>query len=134
PVLHPAGIEDAMNLGLHGIAMSRYSGCWTGFKIVSDFADSSAWVFSNPFALDFKTPTDFEMPKDGLNIRWYDPPVAQEERLIKLKLPAAQAYARANGLDRLIINPARKRIVIVTTGKAWMDTMQALDDLGITKE
>jgi indolepyruvate ferredoxin oxidoreductase len=133
PVLHPAGIADAMDLGLHGIAMSRYSGCWTAFKVISDFADSSASVSSDPFALEFKTPTDFDMPKDGLNIRWYDPPVAQEERLIKWKLPAAQAYARANGLDRFIIDPAKKRIGIVAAGKAWMDTMQALEDLGITR-
>ncbi len=134
PVLHPAGIEDALNLGLHGIAMSRYSGCWTAFKIISDFADSSASVSTDPFALAFRLPTDFDMPKEGLNIRWYDPPVEQEDRLIRLKLPAAQAYARANGLDRFIINPAKKRLGIVATGKGWMDTMQALDDLGITNK
>ncbi len=134
PVLHPAGIEDAMILGLHGIAMSRYSGCWTGFKVISEFSDSSASVFTDPFGLQFNTPTDFDMPKDGLNIRWYDPPVAQEERLINFKLPAAQAYARANGLDRYIFNPAKKRLGIVATGKAYMDTMQALEDLGISKE
>ncbi|MDD9901848.1 MAG: indolepyruvate ferredoxin oxidoreductase family protein [Alphaproteobacteria bacterium] len=134
PVLHPAGIDDALMLGLHGIAMSRYSGCWSGFKITSDFADSSASVFSDPFALDFKMPEDFEMPQDGLNIRWYDPPVEQEKRLINLKLPAAQAYARANGLDRYTLNPAKKRLTIVTTGKAWMDTMQTLTDLGITNK
>lgn len=134
PVLHPAGIEDALELGLHGIAMSRYSGTWSAFKIISDFADSSASVLTDPFALQFKTPTDFDMPKDGLNIRWYDPPVAQEERLINFKLPAAQAYARANGLDKLTINPAKKRFGIVATGKGWMDTLQALEDMGISKK
>ena len=134
PVLHPAGVEDGMFLGLHGIAMSRYSGCWVGFKVISEFADSSASVFSDPFALQFNTPTDFDMPKDGLNIRWYDPPVDQERRLIQQKLPAATAYARANGLDRFTINPAKKRMAIISTGKSWMDTMQALSDLGITKQ
>ncbi|MEZ0262977.1 MAG: indolepyruvate ferredoxin oxidoreductase family protein [Alphaproteobacteria bacterium] len=134
PMLHPTGIEDALTLGLHGIAMSRYSGAWTGFKIISDFADSSASVFTDPFAIDFKIPTDFAMPKDGLNIRWYDPPVQQEERLVNWKLPAAQAYARANNLDYLTLNPARKRFAIVATGKGWMDAMQALEDLGISKK
>lgn len=133
PMLHPAGIDDALELGLHGIAMSRYSGCWTGLKIISDFADSSASVITDPFALQFKTPTDFNMPKEGLNIRWYDPPVAQEERLVNWKLPAAQAYVRANGLDRYIINPAKKRLGIVATGKGYMDTMQALEDIGISR-
>src|SRR6218665_3281307 len=126
PVLHPAGIEDGLFLGLHGIAMSRFSGCWTGFKIISEFADSSASVFSDPFALTFNTPADIEMPRDGLNIRWYDPPLEQEKRLINFKLPAATAYARANGLDRYTINPAKKRLGIISTGKGWMDTMQAL--------
>ncbi len=134
PVLHPSGIEDALNLGLHGIAMSRYSGAWTAFKIISDFADSSASVNTDPFKLTFNRPTDFAMPEEGLNIRWYDPPVAQEERLVNWKLPAAQAYARANGLDYLTISPEKKRIAIVSTGKGWMDTMQALDDLGIPKK
>jgi len=134
PVLHPAGVEDGLFLGLHGIAMSRYSGCWIGFKVISEFADSSASVFSDPFALQFNTPTDFDMPKDGLNIRWYDPPVEQERRLIQYKLPAATAYARANGLDRFTINPAKKRMAIISTGKSWMDTMQALSDLGISKQ
>lgn len=134
PMLHPAGIEDALNLGLHGIAMGRYSGCWTGLKVISDFADSSASVFSDPFGLTFNIPTDFDMPREGLNIRWYDPPVQQEERLVNWKLPAALAYARANGLDRLTLNPAKKRFGIVATGKGWMDTMQALEDLGITKK
>jgi len=134
PMLHPSGIEDALELGLHGIAMSRYSGCWTGFKIISDFADSSASVFSDPFALKFSNPADFNMPADGLNIRWYDPPVAQEERLVNFKLPAAQAYARANGLDKYVVNPAQKRLAIVAAGKGFMDTMQALEDLGITRK
>ena len=132
PMLHPAGIEDAMFLGLHGIAMSRYSGCWIGLKVISDFADSSASVFSDPTSIDFKTPEDYEMPQDGLNIRWYDPPVEQERRLVTMKLPAAKAYARANNLDRYTLEPAQKKLTIVATGKAWMDVMQALTDLGIS--
>ncbi|MFH1158659.1 MAG: indolepyruvate ferredoxin oxidoreductase family protein [Pseudomonadota bacterium] len=133
PVLHPAGIEDALDLGLHGIAMSRYSGCWTGFKVTGDLADGSASVSTDPFRLQFRTPADFNMPPNGLNIRRHDPPAAQEERLVSLKLPAARAYARANGLDKYIINPEQKRLGIVTTGRGFGDTMQALEDLGITK-
>ena len=133
PTLNPAGIGDALHLGLHGIALSRYAGTWTGFKVISDFADSSASVDVDPFAMDFRLPTDFDMPVEGLNIRWYDPPVAQEERLINFKLPAAQAYARANGLDHYVIEPREKRLTIVATGKALQDTLQALEDLGISR-
>ena len=134
PVLHPAGIEDTLNLGLHGIAMSRYSGCWTGFKITGDLADGSASVSADPFRIQFKTPTDFNMPPNGLNIRRHDLPTTQEERLVSLKLPAARAYARANGLDKYIINPEQKRLGIVTTGRGFSTTMQVLEDLGITKK
>lgn len=133
PVINPAGIGDALDLALHAIAMSRYSGCWSAMKIISDMADSSATVATDPFAMQFKTPDDFEMPSGGLNIRWYDPPVEQEARLVNYKLPAVQAYVRANGLDRVIFRPKKKmRLGIVATGKAFQDTMQALEEMGIT--
>ena len=134
PVLHPAGIQDALELGLHGIAMSRYSGCWSAFKVVSDFADSSASISTDPLNQEFITPEDFEMPEGGLSIRWYDPPIEQEDRLVDFKLPAAKAYARANGLDKNIFNPKRKRLGIITTGKAYQDTRQALAEMGIDQD
>lgn len=134
PVLHPSGIQDALDLGIHGIAMSRFSGCWTGFKIISDFADSSASVTTDPMGIEFKTPEDFEMPEGGLSIRWYDPPTEQEQRLVDFKLPAAKAYARANGLDKNFFNPKKKRLGIITTGKAYQDTRQALQEIGIDQK
>lgn len=133
PTLHPAGIQETLDLGLHGIAMSRFSGCWTGFKIVSDMADSSASVYTDPFALDFKIP-EFAMPADGLNIRWYDKPVDQERRLLEYKLPAVQAYVRANRLDKTIVEAPKKRFGIISTGKAYMDLMQALSEIGIDEK
>lgn len=133
PMLHPTGIEDALELGLHGIAMSRYSGCWTGFKVISDFADSSASVDSNPFDIEFITPQDFDLPPTGLNIRWYDAPLDQEERLLTWKLPAVKAYARANQLNKVTLGgPGRKRLGLIATGKAYQDTRQALQDMGIS--
>ncbi len=134
PIFNPTGLQDAMELGLHGIAMSRYSGAWSGMKIVSDMADSSASVFSDPFSMKFNIPEDFLMPEDGLNIRWYDKPVDQEERLINFRLPAAKAYARANNINRITMDSKKRRIGIVSTGKAYMDTCQALEELNITPE
>jgi len=134
PTINPAGIQDTLDLGLHGIAMSRYSGCWTGFKIVTDMADSSASVFTDPFAIDFKTPEDFQMPEGGLNIRWYDQPVEQERRLLEYKLPAVQAYVRANKLDKTIFTAKKKKLGLISTGKAYMDLRQALQELGIDNE
>jgi indolepyruvate ferredoxin oxidoreductase len=32
PHLNPANVQDYLDLGVHGFAMSRYSGCWVAFK------------------------------------------------------------------------------------------------------
>ena len=131
PVLNPAGVQDVIDLGLYGFAMSRYSGCWVGFKTVAETVETSASVEIDPLRLEIAMPTDFEMPEGGLNIRWPDPPNAQEYRLHRYKLYAAIAFARANKLDRVAIAAPTPRFGIVTTGKSYLDVRQALDDLGI---
>ncbi|MCK5274433.1 MAG: indolepyruvate ferredoxin oxidoreductase family protein, partial [Alphaproteobacteria bacterium] len=131
PVLNPAGVQDVIDLGLFGFAMSRYSGCWVGFKTVAETVETSASVEIDPLRLEIAMPTDFEMPDGGLNIRWPDPPNAQEYRLHRYKLYAAIAFARANRLDRVTIAAPTPRFGIVTTGKSYLDVRQALDDLGI---
>src|SRR5437764_12382667 len=131
PVLNPAGIDDMLDLGLYGWAMSRYSGCWVAFKTVAETMDSSASVNLDPGRIEIVLPNDFAMPEDGLNIRWPDAPLDQEHRLHRYKLAAAQAFARANRLDRVVLDRLRPRFGIVTDGKSYRDTRQALDDLGI---
>jgi len=131
PVLNPSGVQELLDLGLYGWAMSRYSGCWIAFKTIAETIDSSASVEINPERIEIVQPGDFEMPPGGLNIRWPDQPLEQEYRLHKYKLYAALAFARANRLDRIVIDSARPRFGIVTTGKSYLDVRQALDDLGI---
>ncbi|MEX0815665.1 MAG: indolepyruvate ferredoxin oxidoreductase family protein, partial [Dongiaceae bacterium] len=131
PVLHPAGVQEFLDLGLYGWAMSRFSGCWVAFKTVADTVDSSASVHVDPHRVAIATTQDFAMPDGGLNIRWPDPPLAQEMRLHKHKLYAALAFARANRLDRAVIDGPKRRFGIVTCGKSYLDVRQALDDLGI---
>ena len=80
---------------------------------------------------EIRLPDDYELPPGGLNIRWPDTPLAQEERLHRHKLEAARAFARANRFDRLVLDSPRARLGIVTTGKSYLDVRQALDDLGI---
>ncbi|MGE5471878.1 MAG: indolepyruvate ferredoxin oxidoreductase family protein [Bacteroidota bacterium] len=131
PVLYPANVQEYLDFGLHGWAMSRYSGCWVAFKALADTVETSASVVVDPAALDIVIPTDFTLPPDGLNIRWPDPPLVQEARLLNHKLYAALAYARANKLNRVIIDSPNPRLGILTAGKSYLDVRQALDELGI---
>src|ERR1041385_8372313 len=134
PLLNPAGIEDIIDLGIYGWAMSRYSGCWVAFKTVAETMDSSASVSVDPGRIAIVLPEDVEMPPGGLNIRWPDTPLDQEYRLHRYKLPAAIAFARANGLAGIVLDAPQPRFGIVTTGKSYLDVRQALDDLGIGAE
>ncbi|MDD9916847.1 MAG: indolepyruvate ferredoxin oxidoreductase family protein, partial [Rhodospirillaceae bacterium] len=131
PVLNPSGVQEFLDMGIHGWAMSRYSGCWVAFKVVAETADTSASVYVDPTRIQTIIPDDFDMPPEGLNIRWPDEPLVQEERLHRYKLYAALAYARANNLNRATIDGPNRRFGIVTAGKSYLDVMQALEDLGI---
>jgi indolepyruvate ferredoxin oxidoreductase len=132
PVLHPANVQEFLDFGLLGWAMSRYSGCWVAMKTVTENVDSSASVLVDPGRVRVTLPEDFEMPPGGVHIRLHDwPPYQQEVRLQRHKLYAALAFARANALDRVVLEGANRRLGIVTTGKTYLDVMQALDDLGI---
>ncbi|MCB1915072.1 MAG: indolepyruvate ferredoxin oxidoreductase family protein [Rhodocyclaceae bacterium] len=131
PVLAPAGVQEYVDYGVHGWALSRYSGCWVAFKALADTVETSASVDVDPQRVQVKIPTDFALPTDGLNIRWPDPPLVQERRLLNFKLYAALAYCRANGLNRVVIDSPAARLGIITSGKSYLDVRQALDDLGI---
>ncbi len=131
PVLNPSSVQEYLDYGLHGWAMSRYSGCWIGFKCVTDVVESGAAVDIDPQRVRIVLPQDFAMPPGGLNIRWPDGFIEQETRLLDYKVYAAVAYARANRLDRIIWDSPRAKLGIITTGKSYGDTMQALADLGI---
>ncbi|MFN3703526.1 indolepyruvate ferredoxin oxidoreductase family protein [Thermomonas sp.] len=133
PVLNPAGVQDILDMGVLGWAMSRYTGRWVGFKTIAETVESSASVEVDPFALEIVLPGDdeFAMPPGGLNIRWPDPPMEQEMRLHRYAVKAAQAFARVNRIDRVVLDSPKARLGIVTTGKSYLDVLQALDYLGL---
>jgi indolepyruvate ferredoxin oxidoreductase len=132
PILNPAGVQDIIDFGLFGFAMSRYSGCWSALKLVSETVDSSATINVDLRRAGLVLPTDFEMPAGGLSIRWPDTPQEQERRLHNFKIPAAVAFARANGIDKVTLGSRKGRLGIVTTGKSYLDVLQALEELNIS--
>src|SRR3984893_7197514 len=132
PVITPSTLPEYLDLGLYGFALSRFSGCWVGFKAIGETVESSASIVSDPSRINLVIPDDFEMPPGGLNIRWPDPPMEAEKRLFGAKMEAVKAFARANQLDRIVLDGKPARLGIITTGKAYLDLRQAMADLGIS--
>ena len=134
PVLYPSSVQEYIDYGLHGWAMSRYSGLWVGMKCVTDVVESTASIEMDPERVKIVLPEDFAMPEGGVSIRWPDPPLAQEARLFDYKWYAALAYIRANKINRVVIESPVARFGIMTAGKAYLDVRQSLVDLGLDDE
>ena len=131
PVLHPSGVREFIEFGLHGYAMSRYSGCWVGFKVISDTVESSSSFEIDPMSVEIKIPESYPIPADGFSIRWPDPPLEQENRLQRERLYALLEYVRLNKLNRQDWAAPDARLGICTTGKSYLDVREALALLGL---
>ncbi len=130
PWLNPANVAEYLEYGLYGIALSRFSGMWVGFKAVTETVES-AMSFELPPYRQFVTPADFTPPPTGLHYRWPDFPGPQIEERLEAKKAATLAFAAANPIDRKIFDIPNARFGIVTTGKGHLDLMEALRLLGI---
>lgn len=133
PTINPANISEYFEFGLWGIALSRFSGTWVGFKAISETVESAASVEIDELP-EFTIPSDFTAPADGLHYRWPDLPGPQMETRIEKKLEAVAAFARANRLDKCLYNLKDARMGIVTTGKAHLDLLAALELLGLDED
>jgi indolepyruvate ferredoxin oxidoreductase len=131
PVFFPSDVQGILDMGLHAIAMSRFSGVWSGMKTIQEVVESSSSVLVDPGRVQIVMPQDFVMPPGGLHIRWPDAPLEQEARLMDYKWYAALAYVRANKLNHNVIEGKKDRFGIIASGKAFNDTRQALADLGL---
>src|SRR3984893_9499834 len=132
PILNPSGVQEIIDYALYGWAMSRYTGTWTALKCMHETVESTGVADGSVDRLKIATPSDFRMPEGGLNIRLIDTILGQEARLHDYKRDAMLAFVRANRLNRIITSGGRNpKIGIITTGKAYLDVRQALDELGI---
>jgi len=130
PVVSPAGVQEVLDYGLYGWALSRFAGVWVGLKTMKDTIEATAVVDGRPDRMSFVLP-DFTMTEGGLNIRLVDTPIAQEARKIDFKRFAAEAFSRANGMDKRIWGKPDAKIGLVAAGKNWLDLVHALSLLGI---
>ncbi len=132
PILNPAGAQEFLDYGLYGWAMSRFCGTWVALKCMHETVESTAVVDGSLDRVNIVTPNDFVMPEGGLNIRLRDTFLGMEARLHDYKRDAMLAFVRANKLNRTIVSGGRNpKIGIITTGKAYLDVRQALDELGL---
>src|SRR4051794_13232397 len=131
PILSPAGVQEFIDYGLYGWAMSRYAGVWVGLKCMHETVESTGVVDGTLDRVKIVVPEDnfdlgngrtFSLPESGLNIRLVDTFLDQEARLHDYKRDAMLAFIRANKLNRIITSggPAPK-IGIITTGKSYLD-------------
>ncbi len=130
PVLHPASIAELIEFGLIGWGMSRYAGSWVGLKALPEHLDASAIIPAGDLPPVVRPDQD---PGD-VHVRWPDPWTDQERRQVFHKLEAAQAFARANRVDRLTLDGPGARLGLIAAGKSHGDLMQALQDLELGPE
>ncbi len=131
PVLAPADVQEVLDYGLLGYALSRFSGLWVGLVALADTMDSGATIDVSLDRHRFVPPENYPLPAGGLGIRLKDQPMDKERRLRLHKLPAALAFARANHIDKPVLTSFRPRLGIAAHGQAWADVMEALRAMGI---
>ena len=130
PILAPSDVQDVLDFGVAGWAISRYAGCWAGLIALTDIMDSALTVNSDLDRHRFIYPSNDRDGSDDkdVHIRLVDSPQEQEARLA-VKLRLAREFASANGLDRIVADPRKPRLVVVTAGKAYADVRESLDKL-----
>src|ERR1700704_3886410 len=132
PILNPAGVQEIIDYGIYGWAMSRFTGTWVGHKCMHETVESTAVIDGSLERVGIVIPSDYVLPPGGLNIRLGDSILGMEARLHDHKRDAMLAFVRANKLNRYITSGGRNpKIGIITVGKSYLDVRQAFDELGI---
>ena len=132
PILSPAGVQEILDYGYYGFALSRYSGLWVGLKTMKDTIEVTSVVDGDSLRMKFKVPKK-RSGTDHLNIRLVDTPADQEKRLFNDKKAAAEEFARANKIDKIVLPNLKSKIGLVAAGKNWLDLIHALSLLGINE-
>ena len=135
PILYPGSVQEILDLGLLGFALSRFSGLWVGFKIVTDVADEYSSIEVGLDRVEIVEP-DFRLNgqpwKPRQNTALLSPYSLQQEKQIHdERLDAALAFARANRINEIAVSSADDWLGIIAAGKTWYDLRGALLDIGL---
>jgi indolepyruvate ferredoxin oxidoreductase len=138
PVLFPGSVQDILDLGRLGFELSRYSGLWVAFKVVTDVADAVGTATVHPDRVPVADP-GFTFEGRPWEVR--QPPgllppytLDVEREIVYGRLEAARAFAAANGINRITVSTPGAWLGIVSAGKGYYDLRQALADLGLDDE
>jgi indolepyruvate ferredoxin oxidoreductase len=133
-VLSPSDPQDVLDLGLHGIALSRFSGLWTGLKLATNVVDGAGTAVVRT---DQVEPVFPDRTIDGVSYthevtaNFLQPTLSGLEKSLTTTRPElALRYAYANGLNRIEGDPGA-RIGIICAGAGYLDVHQALAIMGI---
>ena len=132
PILSPAGVQEIIDYSIVGWSLSRFASVWVGIKCVKDTVEVTEVVDGSPNRVKLTFPNIDD--SDKIHISSKDTPVLQEEKLHALKLPAVHKFSKINNIDRIDFKKSSSKIGIVSAGKSWLDTLQALELLGIDRD
>ena len=138
PVLFPRNAAEIVTMGMHGIAMSRASGCIVALKIIADVADGAWSIDGTVSDIDITVP---EISWEGRPFTYLQRPMAvptdsviAEADLYGPRTELVRAYGAANHLDVVEVNPRSARIGFAATGSTFGALRQALTDLGVDEQ
>ncbi|MFY2826452.1 indolepyruvate ferredoxin oxidoreductase family protein [Ruegeria sp. MALMAid1280] len=133
PIVSPAGVQEILDYGIYGFALSRFSGLWVGLKTMKDTIEVTSVVDGSVDRMNLMLPK-FDMPEGGLNIRLGDTPHLQEGRIIDFKRFAAETFSHANKMDRRVWGKPGAKIGFVAAGKNWLDLTHAMSLLNLDED
>jgi indolepyruvate ferredoxin oxidoreductase len=135
PVLYPASVQEYLDLGLHGYALSRHTGTWVGLKCVNETVETTSIVDVGPDRIHCRVPLLSREDDNDIHGRFAFDPLGDEQRHVRQRLPRVHAYVRENALDRVThgrsVHGDAAALGIVAAGKSWLDVIEALDALGL---
>ena len=129
PFLFPGNVQEVLDYGFLAIAISRFSGAWTGLKLVTDVCDAGSTVILDPDQPQIRIPENYQKIVDPRLV----PPItlALEYEVNARRLDAVLQFARLNQVNRWHGKKKGAWLGLVSAGKAYYDLAQALRDLSI---